>query len=284
MTISRRTVTGVVCVAVIVGLLAAVAIVDGRAVVEKIILRLVTPVGLLWIGLAVQFLVLVCRRHLAGACVAALLWIALTVCGNGPVVERLIGLDERPFLKIDPLQYEPFDVLIVLGGGASTAANGRPQVSFAGERIVRAAELYHAGLARRIICTGQRIQALGGQGADPAEQGVAILTALGVPADSLEQSGGANTSEEFAQLAKAIKPEQHVGLVTSAWHMSRALRLARQDGLEPEPVPADFQGAPPEAPLDLGFGATVFACIPDAESLMAAALWEKEQLARVVGR
>lgn len=284
MTISRRTVTGVACVAVIVGLLTAVAIVDGRAIVEKIILRLVTPVGLLWIGLAIQFRMSVARRHVACAVWAALLWIALTVCGNGLLVERLVGLDERPFLNIDPFRDEPFDVLIVLGGGASTAANGRPQVNHAGERIVLAAELYHAGLARRIVCTGQRIQALNGPAADPSEQAVSILTALGVPPESLEQSGGMNTSEEFAHLTQVIKPDQHVGLVTSAWHMSRALRLAGQNGLESEPVPADFQGAPPGAPLSLGFGATVFACIPDAESLMTAALWEKEQLARVVGR
>ena len=51
-----------------------------------------------------------------------------------------------------------------------------------------------------------------------------------------------------------------------------------------EPVPADFQGVAPDAPHDWGFGATVFACIPDAEALTTAAIWEKEQLARIVGR
>jgi uncharacterized SAM-binding protein YcdF (DUF218 family) len=269
---------------VIIALLAAVAIVDGQAIVEKIIQRLVTPVGLLWIGLAIQFRLSVVGRRAGSAIWAAVLWVTLTVCGNGLIVERLVGLEEQPFLNRDPLRGEPFDVLIVLGGGASMAANGRPQVNTAGDRIVLAAELHQAGLARRIVCTGQRIQALHHAAPDPSEQAVTILTALGVPPEVLEQSGGANTAEEFAHLAQTIKPGQHVGLVTSAWHMPRALRLARKNGLEVEPVPADFQGAPAGVPGHLGFGGTVFACIPDAEALMTAAMWEKEQLARLVDR
>jgi uncharacterized SAM-binding protein YcdF (DUF218 family) len=268
----------------VVAIVVAVGIVDGRSVVEKIVQRLVAPIGLLWLGLAIQFRLAIVRRHLGSAVWAAALWVTLTVCGNGPLIGYLIGIDERPFLAVEPTRDRPFDVLVLLGGGASLGANGRPQVNPAGDRIVLAAQLYQAGLVRRIVCTGQRIQAINPDGLDPSEQAITILEALGVPRDVLEQSGGTNTAEEFAHLAQAIKPGEHVGLVTSAWHMPRALRLARKNGLELEPVPADFQGTPADAAGPSGLGALVLACIPDAEALMSSARWEKEKLAQLVGR
>jgi uncharacterized SAM-binding protein YcdF (DUF218 family) len=187
-------------------------------------------------------------------------------------------------VAVNPFDGQSFDVLIVLGGGASTGANGRPQVTSAGDRIVLAAQLYQAGKARRIICTGERIRAMNPDGADPAQQGMLILEALGVPRGAIERSSGTNTAEELASIAQVAKPGERMGLITSAWHMPRALRLARRHGLELEPVPADFVGSRPDAAQPPGFGATVLLCIPDAEALVVAARWEKEQLARIVGR
>jgi len=111
-----------------------------------------------------------------------------------------------------------------------------------------------------------------------------ILEALGVPPQAIEQCGGANTSEELTHLAQLIKPGERAGLVTSAWHLPRALRLAGRHGLQLEPVPADFQGPQPNAGQRPGFGATVLLCIPDAEALLFAARWEKEHMAELVGR
>jgi uncharacterized SAM-binding protein YcdF (DUF218 family) len=187
-------------------------------------------------------------------------------------------------VAVNAVDDRPFDVLIVLGGGAAMGANGRPQVNSAGDRIVLAAQLYQAGKARRIICTGERIRAIDPDGTDPSQQALSILESLGVPPTAIERSGGSNTAEELAHIAQIVKPGERVGLITSAWHMPRALRLARRHDLELEPVPADFLGSRPDAAQPPGFGATVLLCIPDAEALVVAARWEKEQLARIVGR
>lgn len=284
MTISRRALSGGVWIGVPIVLLLCVGLLDGRAVVEKIVQRLVSPVGLLWIGLAFQSRAALARRHASAAVLAAGLWVVLTLCGNGPLIEILLGRQELAYVETDHFREPRYDVLIVLGGGASLGANGRSQVNAAGDRIVLAAQLYQAGQVGRIICTGQRIQAINPDHPDPAEQAQAILQSLGVPAGAIEQSGGTNTSEEFARLAGVLRPGERVGLVTSAWHMPRAMRLAGGQGLKLHPVPADFQGRPPQADSTLTLGATMMAGIPDAEALLSAARWEKEQLAGLVGR
>lgn len=284
MTISRRTVSGGFWIGVPILLLLSVGLIDGRTVVEKIAQRLFSPLGLVWIGLAFQFRAALVRRHTSAMALSFALWLVLTLSGNGLLIGTLIDRQEQPYLAIDPFREPPYDALIVLGGGATQGANGRSQVNSAGDRIVLAAQLYRAGQARRIICTGQRVLAIDPDQPDPAEQGQAILTALGVPEGAIVHSGGTNTSEEFVRIAEVLQPGERVGLVTSAWHMPRAQRLALKQGLQVHPVPADFQGAPPQADRPFTLGAVVMGCIPDAEALLTAARWEKEQLARLVGR
>jgi hypothetical protein len=66
--------------------------------------------------------------------------------------------------------------------------------------------------------------------------------------------------------------------------MPRALRLAKQHNLAPEPVAADFQSAPEEGDGRIGCGAMVMLAIPSAETLSAAGRLSKEGLAYLVGR
>ncbi|MFO1095491.1 MAG: YdcF family protein [Planctomycetaceae bacterium] len=287
MTISRRTAIALICVAGATGAVCAVGIVDGRAALEKVLLRLLAPVGLLWLALALQCGQAFFRRQRGWCIWSCALWLALTLVGNGTLVPRAYASLERPLLRLDPLHAPPYDVLIVLGGGARSGPTDRPQLNESGDRLLLAAQLYHAGQVRRVICTGQRIAALAPDGhSDPAEQTHQILKSLGVPESIMTMSGGTNTAEEMRQLAAGPPLTGRVGLLTSAWHLPRALRLARAHGLDLEPVPADFQGnfgavAPANA---AGLGATVLDVIPTAEVLAAAGRLGKEWLAGLVGR
>ena len=57
--------------------------------------------------------------------------------------------------------------LTVLGGGGGPGANGRLQGNGPGDRLILAAQLYHQKIARKFICTGQRIMSMNASGVDP---------------------------------------------------------------------------------------------------------------------
>jgi uncharacterized SAM-binding protein YcdF (DUF218 family) len=135
--------------------------------------------------------------------------------------------------------------------------------------VLLAARLYHRGKTKRLVAAGALTTPTGfhqkGAGRAMAE----IWQDLGVPASAISAIGGRNTFEEIRSLKAILEEEDgrrnasgllwcaspsgpclqngpdstgsaRVGLLTSAWHMSRALRLARREGLELIPVPADF--------------------------------------------
>jgi uncharacterized SAM-binding protein YcdF (DUF218 family) len=284
MRISRPSAIPVTCVALVVLVLAVAAISDGRAAVEKIVQRVATPVGLLWVGLAIQSLAMLSLRRRRACAWSLSLWVFLTLSGNDALIERGFWWLERPYANLDVERGGAYDAIIVLGGGATGGMDRRPQINEAGDRILLAAQLYHAGRAPRIICTGQRIEALNPDQSDPAKLAEVILTSLDVPEDVIVRSGGRNTSEELRTIAADGLVIGRVGLVTSAWHMPRVMRLAEREGIRLEPVPAEFRSLPPGQPSELTFSACALSAIPNAETLAASARLVKELLAGLVGR
>jgi uncharacterized SAM-binding protein YcdF (DUF218 family) len=148
------------------------------------------------------------------SCVALAVY---TIAGNGIVASRMAASLEGWYLHVDSFQEDPFDAVIVLGGGATLGANQRSQGNSSGDRLILAVQLYHQGIAPKLICTGRRIEELEKGGPDPAEQSAAILQSLGVAEEAIEQVDGRNTSEEMATLGQRFEgANQRVGLLTSA--------------------------------------------------------------------
>jgi uncharacterized SAM-binding protein YcdF (DUF218 family) len=260
--------------------LGAIYGVSGRAVVEKALLQLAMPCGIVW--LLLTFLCLQLRKSKSSPLffLAGLAWLAFTILGNGHTHRFLIHQLEGRYLSTRPLEEdEPFDALVVLGGGAGLGANGESQVNLFGSRIVLAARMYHSGLTKSIVCTGQGIKALVAD--DPADHGERILLQLDVPKSVIEKSGGINTSKEMETLSKRFKSEQRIGLITSALHMNRAMRLAKKNGLTLVPLPAGFRSPPKR---DWTFGRAMMSILPDAEALSGNKWAMRELLARLVGR
>jgi len=254
----------------------------GRIVAEKVVTSLVMPTGLVWLLLLVA--VLAARR--AGrrdlVLVTAIPWTALTLMGNGMVSERLAQSLEQPYRHIQPLEAGRFDTIVLLGGGTATGGNRRIQGNTAGDRILLTAQMFHAGLTRQIICTGHRIVELDPSGSDPAMQAQSVLMSLGVPAESIELLEGRNTAEELHLLSESIgNSNQRIGLITSAWHLPRALRLAHRNNLQPDPLPADFITRPRTR---LTTGAVVLSCIPQDGAMWTASKVLKEYFGMLVGR
>jgi uncharacterized SAM-binding protein YcdF (DUF218 family) len=170
------------------------------------------------------------------------------------------------------------DVLVVLGGGTRQGPN-RAEANASGDRVLYAAQLYQQGHTRRLITTGSSIPGLFGDRTSPREQTVEIWEQLGIPGEDIGVLTGINTYQEMQSL-KAILPElqdKRVGVLSSAWHLPRAMRLARAQGMtELIPVDADHH-MQVESRSFAGY-------IPSAASLDQLARGQRELMAQLIGR
>ena len=126
-------------------------------------------------------------------------------------------------------QAAPADAIIVLGAAAYDA---KPSPVFE-ERIRHGIDLYQRGLARKLIFTG----GYGGGGARFSESQVARRYALrqGVPDKAiLIESASRNTQENLRQAVLLMQAnELHSAIIVSdPLHMSRALRISRELGID----------------------------------------------------
>ena len=245
---------------------------------EKLATVLVMPAGVVWMLLGLVC-VIACqlRQKLIAAC-AITAWLVLTLAGNMFVGRYALISLEREFLNCRPLEEGPFDTIVVLGGGVTPNMHGEGQTDVAGDRVTLAAQMYHANRTARFVCTGSYIQGIDvGGGRTQGTLAAQILARLGVPPERIETVDGRTTIEEMAELQKLLANDTNIGLVTSASHMRRALRLARNAGIEFTPLPADFAARPALrlVPLDM---------VPSGMALDMSARATKEYLARLVGR
>jgi uncharacterized SAM-binding protein YcdF (DUF218 family) len=178
------------------------------------------------------------------ATVATAVFVLYTAAGNVWVSQWLVGKLEAGYQAPEP-GAAPFDAVVVLGGGSGMTPSGRPQLSPSGDRIAVAARLYHQGLAERLVCSGSSIAGVNRETEQALGEDVrALLGEMGVPSEIVvELSGPKSTSEELAALGEVVGERgwQRVGLLTSAWHLPRAMRLAERARLDVVPIPADFR-------------------------------------------
>lgn len=195
------------------------------------------------------------------------------------VANALVKSLERPFFGFDPTALERLDAIVVLGGGTTTNPNAQAQLARSGERIGMAAKLFLAGKTERIICTGTQKYISSPDDLDTAQESKTLLLGLAIPPESIDTIPGQNTYQEMQNLKiwLADHPDaQRIGILTSAWHLQRAMRLAKSTGIEATPIPADFLSRYPSVSPDW--------IIPSSENLERSALALKERLAAFVGR
>lgn len=122
----------------------------------------------------------------------------------------------------------PSDVLVVLG--AAVWENSQPSPVF-GDRLTRAAELYRAGVARKIIVSG----GLGKYPPAEAEAGRIFLIENGVAdEDILRETEGMTTAEQAERVREICERNgfRSVAMVTSFFHERRAMQIFKNAGLE----------------------------------------------------
>jgi uncharacterized SAM-binding protein YcdF (DUF218 family) len=131
------------------------------------------------------------------------------------------------------------DVAIVLGGQIANSHAGPGQVGIgaAGDRLVKAYLLWRAGKAKTILVSGGDLP---WEPAAEAESELAarILEQLGVPTDAILVEGQSRNTRENAVDTASIWRQQGFRsglLITSAFHMPRALATFRAAGLDVAP-------------------------------------------------
>ncbi len=202
------------------------------------------PAGLLWLALFGLGWRLSKTGRTRLAVAAWGLWLGYSLAGNVVVGKALVGWLERDFSRIDPLKLSPFDAVLVLGGGLEQHDHGQLCLGDSGDRVVLAARLYHAGKTGFLITSGPFLT----QEEEKDRVSVPVLTAqmwqeLGVAREHVLLLEGPRTTSEEIAAAEALFREhswQRVGLLTSAYHLRRALRLCQRRGIEVTPLPANF--------------------------------------------
>lgn len=204
--------------------------------INKLVGLLTDPMMLIALGFVVTVF-LRRRARLIGLVFAALVWI----CAMPATSTYLMGVLERAYLPVPVARVETADAICLLGGGVGQLEESEllpcSNLMAAGDRVWMAARLYKAGKAPKIYCTGP--------GASKAT--APLLVEMGVRAeDILSLDESRNTEEEAKGMEKALLAAggRKVLLVTSGFHMRRAMRIFRKyaSALEVVPAPTDFNG------------------------------------------
>lgn len=144
----------------------------------------------------------------------------------------------------------PVDAIVLLGGAVAPPLLGdlRGRLHGGSDRVREAARLFHAGCAPKVLISA------GGEWKPPvigteAQEIVDLLGEWGVPAEALIVEDGSRTTGENARQSRAILAGDpasagpvRILLVTSAWHLRRALPLFEAQGFAVLPVGADYRG------------------------------------------
>lgn len=179
-----------------------------------------------------------------------LLWgggLALLVGGLAPLGDVLIQPLEYRFTRPDLDRVGPSIAgIIVLGGGEDGQPVGAPQLAALNEAAERYTEA--VALARRL--PGARLVFSGGSGrlltveAPEAETAGRLFEALGVEKRRITLETESRDTYENARFTARIldpKPDERWLLVTSAWHMPRAMGCFRKAGFAVEAWPVDYR-------------------------------------------
>lgn len=192
------------------------------------------------VGLA--FLLTRFRRLASWLIVTTLVLIAFV--GYSPLGHMLILPLEDRFPPWNPAQGPP-DGIVVLGGAIAPSislARGAVALNDSAERITAAAELARRYPNARIIFSGGTAALFGGTLEAPLA--VKELEALGVAHDRItaeEQSRNTIENAVFSRLIAQPKPGERWLLVTSAFHMPRAIAAFRTAGFPVEAYPVDWR-------------------------------------------
>lgn len=214
---------------------------------SKIVWWLVTPSNVL-VGL-VAFGALLQATRLArwGRGCVILGAIGVVLAGLSPLGILLA----RPLENRFPLQSQDMPAptgIVVLSGSieqmTTAARGGQVQVVAAASRITEAVVLARRYPQARLVFTGGSDAVFSGDERDEAQAARTLFIELGIAPERITiERASRNTWENAVFTRRMIdpKPGERWLLITSAWHMPRAIGLFRAAGFDVVPYPVDFE-------------------------------------------
>ncbi|ATC63942.1 hypothetical protein CMV30_08240 [Nibricoccus aquaticus] len=130
----------------------------------------------------------------------------------------------RLFTRIDDLPTR--DIALVLGA-SPVLSDGRPNLHFA-SRIAAAAQLYHAGKVRHLLVSGDNGHASYNE---PHAMRDALI-ARGVPSEAITCDYAGFRTLDSVIRAHRIFGAEKLTIVTQRYHNTRALAIARHEGID----------------------------------------------------
>ncbi|MBA3936762.1 MAG: YdcF family protein [Planctomycetes bacterium] len=239
-------------------------------VVQKALGLLLMPASVAWLLLAGLAIAAWGARRRRTAIAATAIWVLYTVAGNVWVGNALLGSLETRIPPRTPASLPGvFDAVFVLGGGTTLGSDGRPQLGSGGDRLALAAQLFAERKTLHLVASGNSMAGLDME-RDLAEETATLWRGMGVP-DAVILSVGTpavNTRQEIAAYKRMVDERhwENVALVSSAWHLPRALALCEKAGLKVTPLGADRRGRIASwsplylIPQNFGFDAVQVAC------------------------
>lgn len=209
----------------------------------KLLALLTQPLG--WVA-ALLILALLWRKAMKRLLIAALA--LLLLIGWQPLPDLLLRHLENQSAEFAPdADVSAYAGVIVLGGAQEAAlqslAHKQPLLNGGAERMTAVTALHLRFPHLKILFTGGEGR-LVAEGPSEAERAKAFFTTQGIAADRvLYESASRNTYENAvlsAQLAGVDKAARWL-LVTSAWHMPRALATFQKAGWNVTAYPVDFR-------------------------------------------
>jgi uncharacterized SAM-binding protein YcdF (DUF218 family) len=219
--------------------------------VTKLFGMLLMPLGLVWLGLWGAMSWAFNRRMRGLGVYLLLLALGLALVGNPQVGHRLKARLEAG-VPLQPEGSEPVEALFVLGGGSEVDAEGRPYLGEYGDRIVEAARLWRAGRAKWLVASGASSSAERGR-RDLGAETRQLWLGLGIPGEAIrviDQPCFVTRDEIQAyRRLQAREGWRRVGLLSSPWHLPRALAMAKREGVTFIPFPSHPRGRIPATQL-----------------------------------
>jgi uncharacterized SAM-binding protein YcdF (DUF218 family) len=183
----------------------------------------------------------VAGRRLALAGLALLLIIGLSPLGNA----LLLPLEDRFASHVPPIPTEPIAGILILGGfedAVVTEKRGGLEVNESAERLVEGVRLARALPNAKVVFTGGSGMLFNKTVAGPAVRQFLIDAGID-PARIVIESQSRDTYENATLTKALLKPADTDRwlLVTSAYHMPRAVGAFRAAGFRVTPYPVDFR-------------------------------------------
>ncbi|MCK5341212.1 MAG: envelope biogenesis factor ElyC [Desulfobulbaceae bacterium] len=207
---------------------------------KKIITPFLMPLPFsIVVALLGLFLLCFTKRERLGKILITFGIFLIAFLGISPVANTILGPLERTHPSYFGTDRE-IRYVVVLGGGhtTDTALPLTSRISHVSlTRLVEGIRIYRDHRMSRLVLSGWG-------GKDPvtnAAMMASVARAIGVPPEDIIVEPNPKDTKDEARLIKEIVGRSPFVLVTSASHMTRSMRLFKNQGLDPVPAPTAYR-------------------------------------------